>query len=257
MDDILALYEEEQRRNVHFWTTRTEQTPDVVRLVALDEGEGAVIYSRLDALNADRVIQEQVAYFEGLGQDFEWKVYSHDTPPDLRERLIAHGFECEEPETIMALDIETVPTAPLEPVAADIRRLVNPGQIDQVVRILSAVWEEDESFLGQMLADELTHNGDYLSIYLAYVDGVPASTAWIRFHEGGQFAGLWGGSSLEAYRGRGLYTALLAVRIQEARGRGVRYLTIDASPMSRPIAARYGFKALAIAHACRWVVGKP
>jgi GNAT superfamily N-acetyltransferase len=253
MNEILALYEQEQRKNVHYYGMRTEQTLDVVRIVdGMEDGEGAVVYSRLDASNADRVIREQIAYFEGIGQDFEWKVFDYDTPADLRERLIGFGFECEEPETIMVLDVEGAPAALLQPVTAEVWQITNPVYMSQVVGILDEVWDDDHAFLGQILTEELIHN--HISLYIAYVDGVPASTAWTRFHEGSQFASLWGGSSLEAYRRRGLYTALLAVRVQEARRRGIHYLTIDASPMSQPIAAKHGFQPLAVAHACKWVV---
>jgi hypothetical protein len=250
MNEILALYEQNQRKQVQYYGMRTEQMPDVVRLVALDGGEGAVIYSHLNETNADRVIREQIAYFEGLDQNFEWKLFDYDTPTDLRERLIAHGFEIEEAESIMVLDLDTAPAALFEPIKADVRR-VDASQMDQVVQVLNEVWNDDHEGLGKYLTGELTHHGGYLSIYIAYVDGIPASTAWIRFHENSQFAGLWGGSSIEAYRQRGLYTALLAVRAQEARQRGVRYLTIDASPMSQPIVAKQGFQILAISHACK------
>lgn len=254
MNDILALYDEQQRKKIHYYGMRLEQTPDVVRLVDELGGQGFVIYSRLDEANANRVIREQIEYFEGIGQSFEWKYYSYDTPSDLHERLIACGFESDEAESIMALDLESAPASLLEPVTADVRQLIGPALIDQVVEIMNEVWDEDHEGLGEFLADELTHHGDYLSIYLAYTGGIPASAAWIRFLEGSQFAELWGGSTLEAYRGRGLYTALLATRAQEAGRRGVRYLTIDASPMSEPIVAKYGFKQLAISHACTWTV---
>jgi hypothetical protein len=256
MNEILALYEQEQRKNVHYHGMRTEQTPDVVRVVALDQGQGAVIYSRLDESDVDRVIREQIAYFEEIGQDFEWKVFSYDTPSDLKERLITHGFEADEAESIMVLDLQTAPASLFESVTTDVKRITDIAQIDQVVQILSDVWNEDQTEFGQILADELTHQGDDLSIYIASIDGVPASTAWIRFHKGSSFAGLWGGSSLAAYRQRGLYTTLLSVRAQEARQRGVRYLTIDASPMSQPIVAKYGFQTLAVAQACMWTVKK-
>ena len=49
-----------------------------------------------------------------------------------------------------------------------------------------------------------------------------------------------------------LYTALLAARVQEARARGVPYLTIDAGEMSRPIVARHGFATITTATACEW-----
>lgn len=257
MNDILALYNEEQRKNVHFYGARTEQTADVVRLVDLDQGQGAVIYSHLDEGSVDRVIREQIAYFEGLSQDFEWKVFDYDTPSDLRERLMARGFKCEDAESIMVLELQTAPAILLEPVTMDVRRLTDVSQIAEVVQILSEVWDDDYEGFGRYLANEMTHNGSNLSIYIAYVDGTPASTAWIRFHDGSQFAGLWGGSSLSAYRQRGLYTALLAVRVQEARQHGIRYLTIDASPMSEPIVRKHGFQTLAISHACNWKIKKP
>ncbi|MCA9986957.1 MAG: GNAT family N-acetyltransferase, partial [Anaerolineales bacterium] len=69
---------------------------------------------------------------------------------------------------------------------------------------------------------------------------------------GSQFASLWGGSTIERYRRQGLYTALLAARAQEARGRGVRYLTVDASPMSRPILEKLGFQFIAYSFPCKW-----
>jgi GNAT superfamily N-acetyltransferase len=65
-----------------------------------------------------------------------------------------------------------------------------------------------------------------------------------------QFASLWGGSTLPEFRGRGLYSALLEARITEARQHGIRFLTIDAMAMSRPIAARFGFQVLTHATGC-------
>ena len=41
-------------------------------------------------------------------------------------------------------------------------------------------------------------------------------------------------------------------REQEAIGRGYRFLTIDAGPMSRPIVAKHGFRQVTEAYACEW-----
>jgi predicted acetyltransferase len=54
------------------------------------------------------------------------------------------------------------------------------------------------------------------------------------------------------HRRRGLYTALLAARAQEARRRGARFLTVDASPMSQPILEKLGFRCISYAHEYRW-----
>ena len=67
--------------------------------------------------------------------------------------------------------------------------------------------------------------------------------------------GLWGGSTLPDYRKQGLYTGLLAVRAREAQARGRRFLTVDASPMSRPILERFGFVTIAMATECVWQPG--
>jgi len=47
------------------------------------------------------------------------------------------------------------------------------------------------------------------------------------------------------FRNQGLYTALLAVRAREARDKGYRFLTVDASEMSRPILEKHGFVKIA------------
>jgi GNAT superfamily N-acetyltransferase len=67
----------------------------------------------------------------------------------------------------------------------------------------------------------------------------------VRFYPGRQFAELYGGSTVEEYRGRGLYSGLVRARAQEARARGVRFLAVDTSPMSRPILEKAGFTFLA------------
>ena len=171
---------------------------------------------------------------KGLGLDFEWKAYDHDTPPDLVARLGARGFEIEDPEALMVLDLADAPAALWEPIAQDVRRLTDPAQLAEIASIQEAVWGEKFDWLAKALADEMAQDSERIQFYMAYAGGVPACSAWIRFHPPTQFASLWGGSTLPAYRQRGLYTATLAARVQEARRRGFRYLTIDASPDEPP-----------------------
>ncbi|MFD4043109.1 GNAT family N-acetyltransferase, partial [Streptomyces sp. NPDC058605] len=57
-------------------------------------------------------------------------------------------------------------------------------------------------------------------------------------------AGLWGGGTVEGWRGRGLYRALVAHRARAAADRGYRYLQVDAMSTSRPILERLGFEPL-------------
>lgn len=253
MDDksLLALYDRALRQEIRYDHTRREVVGGVIRHVAEPPRLNFVLYSELDEASADAAIESQIAYFRELGQPFEWKVYDHDQPADLRERLLRHGLIADDPDTIMVLDLEAAPAALLAPIEADVRRLRSPDQLDDAISVLRSVYDAPFDWVYPQLGGDMTRP-DYLSVYVAYVDGVPASTGWTYFYADSPFGGLWGGSTLAEYRRQGLYSALLATRVQEAIRRGRRYLTIDASDMSRPIVSRHGFRLLAIAHGCQW-----
>lgn len=255
---MLALFDQDQRIDVQYPHMRREVTPNVVRHVNTSgSGEGTIVYSRLNEANVEEVIREQVAYFESLGQDFEWKLYAHDRPPDLKDRLKSHGFIVEEVEAIVVLDLDDAPEILWQPVRYDVRRITDPDKISDVLTVKQQVWNEDFSSLGRYLAGALRDNPEQVSVYVAYVDGQPASSARIYFPEHSRFASLWGGSTLSRFRKQGLYTALLAVRAQEAKSRGVRYLTVDASPMSRPILEKLGFELITYSYPCKWQLKSP
>jgi len=251
IQEILTLYDQEQRIDIDYPGMQKEVSPQIVRFVRPAPGMSFILHSRLDKTNVDAIIQTQIDYFRDMNQPFEWKVYDHDTPSDLKERLVAHGFELEDPDAVMVLDLQSVPPALLEPVAADVRLLTQREQLDDVIEVEQQVWGRNFDWIKTRLGDHLAVP-DYLSVYVAYAEGRPACTGWIYFTANSQFASLWGGSTVPAYRQQGLYTAVLAARVQEAVQRGYRFLTIDASPMSRPIVAKHGFRLLTYAHACEW-----
>jgi GNAT superfamily N-acetyltransferase len=249
--DILALYDRQQRIEIEFPGMHKETTPHVVRFVRPGSGMNFVLFSRLNEENVEAVIQNQVAFFRQWDQPFSWKVYDHDTPRDLGERLIRHGFVRQEREAIMVLDLGNVPPSLLEPVESDIRKIVSREKLQDVIRVEEQVWGREFDWIIERMGDYLELPG-YLSVYVAYADNKPVCTGWTYFYEDSMFAGLWGGSTVAAYRGQGLYSAILAVRVQEAVRRGYRFLTIDASPMSQPIVSKRGFELLTYARDYEW-----
>ena len=250
--EVLALHDRQMRLELQEHGMRREATAEIVRHVDLSGGEGMVIYSRLTEDRADQVIAEQIACFQGLGQDFEWKLYGHDTPADLKGRLLAHGFVAEPPESLLVLDLQEAPAKLLEPVSQDVRRILEPERVEDIGRIRERVWGRADAGHLALLRETLALAPDRESIYIAYSGSLPVAYGRISFHEGSLFAGIWGGSTLEEFRGLGFYTALLAVRLQEALGRGVRFLAIDASPMSRPIVEKFGFRFLTTTQPFKW-----
>jgi GNAT superfamily N-acetyltransferase len=250
--DILALYDQEMRLEVEWTDSRREVAPTVVRHVNLHNPGGAILYAWLTPENQAATVQEQIAYFEQVGGEFEWKVHSHDTPLKLQNYLATCGFEVEEAEALMILDVAQARPNLRQPIRHTIRRLTQPAQLADVAAVQQKVWNESFDWLLERLAQDLQHHPDHLSVYVGYVAEQPVSSAWTYFHPGSHFAGLWGGSTLAAFRGQGFYTALLAARLQEAHQRGVRYLTVDASPMSRPILEKLGFTWVSTIYPYKW-----
>jgi GNAT superfamily N-acetyltransferase len=246
---LLARYDRDERYSATYPNLRREELPQLVRHVDLLGQTGMVIYSDLTPDAADTAIQQQVAYFQSIGQDFEWKAFAHDQPADLVQRLAARGFEIDDPEVVLALDLSSTNTSEA---THDVRRLLNPTELQDVARIRQQTDGADPQHRVAQLAYEMTHEPDSISVYVAYVDNTPAACAWIRFPQKSAFASLWGGTTVPELRGRGLYTALLQIRLREAQDRRYAYLTVDAGPMSRPILEKHGFTLLTCATACTW-----
>jgi GNAT superfamily N-acetyltransferase len=247
VSDLLALYDHDERYSVTFPDLRREALPQVVRHVDVLARAGMVIYSDLTADTADAAIRQQMDFFQSLDQDFEWKAFGHDQPADLVQRLAAHGFAVDNTEAVLVLDL-----AQARAVASshEVKRVQHPDDLRDVARIKQRIDGQNHQDRVDRLAYQMTHAPDYLSVYVAYVDASPAACAWIRFPADSVFASLWGGATIPELRGRGIYTALLQARLNEATQRHYRYVTVDAGPMSRPILEKHGFKLLTHATAC-------
>ncbi len=258
LQHVLSLFDRDQRRDIVLPGMRREVSPpdsgSIVRHIIPAPEMSFILYSELDDNNVDRVIEEQLDYFTANKLSMEWKTFSHDQPADLLERLVRRGFEPDEEGAVMALDLGAAPSSLLAPPTADVRRLTHPDQLADVVAVLGPVWNENFDWVPRRLGSHM-QIPDYLSVFVAYVGEQPACAGWTYYYKG-KFAGLWGGSTLSEYRGRGLYTAVLAARAQEAWRRGVGYLTIDAGPMSRPIVARHGFQVITYTTSANWPAGE-
>lgn len=250
-NEIRALYDEYERKGADYPGYRRVETELTIRMVNDDEdGHNCLVYSSLGDGNADAAIDGELAYFRGLKRSFEWKLYSHDEPADLKARLAARGFSIGEDEAIMALELAELPPELAMANLVDARRVTDEEGLAAYAALDALTWPDDHEKYMRELARNFREEPDRQSLWLAYIDGTPACAARIDFPPRSPFASLWGGATLEAYRERGAYTVLLAARAKEAIARGYRFLTIDASPMSRPIVARRGFRLLSISNPC-------
>ena len=196
----------------------------------------------------DALIARQRDWFAARGEAVEWKTRAHDEPADLCDRLLAAGFVPEETETVVVARVEDVLGDVALPDGVTVHQVSDPADMDRIAAMEGKVWDEDQAWLAAELADLVAVEPRHTFVFVAEAAGTGGaeivSAAWIILTAGTQFAGLWGGSTLAPWRGRGLYRALVAARARLAAEHGVRYLQVDASDDSRPILERLGFVAI-------------
>ncbi len=251
---LLAAYDAQLRTEAEM-----ARAHDVVRLGPLwcgvfDHG-GFVSYRDLDGVEGDaldRLVARAVAHFRDETEvaSFEWKSRGHDLPRDLGERLVAHGLVPEPVETVMigeasslAVDVSLDDT-PAGPVVV---RRIEPGPDAQAD--LARMLDAQESVFGTGRGPSVTSTVAELEaggseFWIAEVGDRVVCGGRLTPVPGTEFAGVWGGSTLPEFRGRGIYRALVAARARSALARGIRLIHSDCTDMSRPILERSGLRAV-------------
>ena len=210
----------------------------------------AIGWSSLTEENADAVIAYEIDHHRRLGVRFEWKLYSHDTPGDMLMRLQRHGFEIGEREAVLVYDLANRPEWMGDGNAKNVIRIERLDQIPIYKNLIGEAFNEVEEAVVADLADAIRSGSTHHRIYIAYDGSQPVSSGRLYTQPDRHFAGLYGGETLPAFRGRGHYRALVAARAADALASGARFLQVDALPTSRPILQRLGFQWLADTWPC-------
>lgn len=239
LPELLAAYDEQVRRRPvpDGPGDVVEHADGVVRVVSAT-GWSGVTYADLSGRDPDAAIAAQI---ERLPGRWEWKHHGHDAPPDLPQRLLAAGFEPEEPETLMVADLQAVALDASPPPGIELRTVAAAG-VDDMVAVHDAVFGGSHRALGAAVLDGLERDG--VVPVVAYDGERPVAAGRLELFPGSRFAGLYGDSTLASHRRRGIFRALVARRAAIARERGVRYLQADALETSRPLFERLGFAPL-------------
>lgn len=216
----------------------------VVRALGAKGSWATIVWSDLDTTTVDAAITEQIARFGALGRDFEWKLYAHDSPADLGQRLIAAGFRPGQEEALLVADTAELPVEIALPEEIQLLPVTDAAGVRLVVRAHEEAFGESHPSLERRLLTQLAEEPESMAAVVAMAGDLPICAGRIEFSPGTQFASLWGGGTAPAFRGRGVYRALVAYRTRLAVERGYRYLQVDAMPDSQPILSRLGFVRL-------------
>lgn len=243
---LLKAYNQHERIKLTLAGCQKLESPDLVKFVSSTQIGSCVAYSDIEADALDESIKAEVEYFKQLKLSFKWHTLSTDTPDDLGESLLAHGFKAEESAALMVFDLNLVRSEDTKLIDTSCCISVSDQQgIKDAISVQKKVWG------GNCLAQEAhlirlkEESPEQIHIYVIYQDNQPVSSAWLMCHPNSPFGSIWAGNTLANYRGRGFYSLLLAKRIQDARAMDLKYLSIHASKMSQPIVAKQGFEFIA------------
>lgn len=239
---LLAAYDAQLREAAEARGAAWSQRLGPLTLAVFPGGGGFVSYRSLageEDLSA--LVGAAVTRLEGVGAgEIEWKTRGHDAAPGLEDALTAHGFAAEGTEAIMIgrLDglTDDVPLAP----GSRVRRVRDAEDVRAVSAMTDrAFGQEVDRARAEALVAAVAAGGS-TQLWVAEVDGEPVSAGRLVTVTGTAFVGLWGGATLPAFRGRGLYRALTAARARAALAQGFLYAHSDSTPFSRPILERSG-----------------
>ena len=138
------------------------------------------------------------------------------------------------------------------PEGVSLRRVSDEADVRAMCAMQSVAFGDSES--DSMAAAMLRRLGldDGMELWVAEVDGRMVSAGRLEPVEGSDFAGIWGGATLEEWRGRGIYRALTAERARSALAMGKTLIHSDSTEYSRPILERSGLVEVSTTTPYRW-----
>ncbi|MEU7874865.1 GNAT family N-acetyltransferase [Dactylosporangium sp. NPDC049140] len=242
VNEILAQFDRDIRQRPQEGPGAVvEREPGVVRVVGAADGWTGITWSGLGGLDADAVIAAQIRRFADAGLPWEWKLYSHDEPADLADRLLDAGFEPGPAEALLVAEVGVLPQDAAPPDGVRLVPVTDADGAELVVRIHDEVFGGDHSAIGRTLLAQ----PDEVKAVVALAGDRPICAGRVELHRGTEFASLWGGGTAPEWRGRGVFRAVVAYRAAQAAAAGFRYLQVDATDDSSPILQRLGFRRLA------------
>ncbi|WP_428240018.1 GNAT family N-acetyltransferase [Gynuella sp.] len=252
--EIIKLHHQYERTELEEYGYQRIVTDHTIRQIA-DSPQGSFISAfNVPEDHLDLIIENEIDAFKQLGKGFEWKVYSYDNPSNIGARLIHHGLREDDNESFMVLDLNTHIDCVSMGHSSTLIPVRDASGVRKAIDVQRQIWPQTFDEFENSLCQRLEQSPETISMYLVQDSGQTVASGWITYQPNSPFAGLWGGSTLPGYRSRGHYRNLLAARAWEARERGVRYLTIDASEMSHPIVESLGFEKISDTRGYRYEI---
>lgn len=227
--------------------------PDVIHTLSIEGLQGFEIpnhsnewsnfvgAARLTPENADKAIQQVYDLFALQNRTFAWMLDSDSSPDDLAQRLQKKGLNKVGSYAGMVLaDMDTqIKTNP----AITIRK-ATVNDLPDIVALMDEGFGVGEDNRAQY--EYSLHQSDHF-FFLAYVEKAKEAVAFGRmfYFPDSPIAIMQDAVTSASYRGRGIYSSLMAKRIEVAKNEGMQAAVMQADrTSSAPICAKMGFQEI-------------
>jgi hypothetical protein len=244
---LLEVYDSQLREEAEVAAAASWQRHGPLLWATYGRSRGFVTYRSLAGWEdrLDALVAATRAHYESRPEvtEVEWKTRGHDVAPGLVDLLRQHGFQPQDEESVMLGEARALAVDVPLPPGVVVRRITAERDVRRMCAMQAAVFGDrrtDDDLVASLL-HRLAADSDGLELWIAEADGEVVSAGRLEPVPGTEVAGIWGGSTLAPWRGRGIYRALTAERARSALHRGLRYLHSDSTEYSRPILERSGF----------------
>lgn len=212
-------------------------------------GPNSVSFIRCNAGEVDGVVREVRALVAPRHLPLMWTLDPGTQPPDLAERLAAYGVVPDphgESFDVMVLSVTAAPAEQPVPGLEIVDALSSAEAFRQADAVSGAAFRSTLARDTPGYAEQLERRragqraAGNRHILLATVDGEPAGTGGLTLRPPGG-ALMNGGAVRPEFRGRGVYRAIVAARLDIVRRAGLPGVSVWGGQMSGPILARLGF----------------
>jgi len=203
----------------------------------------AVVRAELSPEDADGEIAASLQRMRAHGVPGSWHVGPSMRPPDLGERLLAHGFEYGSDDIGMAADLSKLPAEAPIPEGFAVERVRDEDGLAAWVEALGSDFGEgpvEAEWVGGAYRELGFGEEGPLRHYLGRLGGEPVATATLYFGAG--VAGVYFVFTVEHARRHGIGAEITRAALLEARDLGYRSGVLGSSEIGYPVYRRLGFE---------------
>jgi GNAT superfamily N-acetyltransferase len=202
-----------------------------------------VLNAHLDRDDADRYINGIIRTFRERQAAITWLIGPSDSPADLGERLLRHGFSRNETWHGMAHDLSGLDCPPIDYHGIDIVTISSDRERREWADVVTRSFEFPRS-VNTLLRDSIgaRSSTDAANWYhhLAYMNGTPVAACTLFVTDG--VAGIYLVSTVPEARGQGLGTLMTWRALCQARDLGCTLGVLQSTESAHSIYEKLGFR---------------